>query len=278
VIACLNGRFLPADDACIPISDRGFLFGDGVFETARLHRGRFFRLAEHLARLRRSAGMLQIPMPPEQQLADVARELARRGEYEEATLRIIVTRGADRTTSGVELVTLQPMPPDWRARAERGWRVITATTRRAAASSGPPALKAIGRSYALLARLEADAAGADDALLLSADDYVAEGPTWNVFWRVGERLFTPDTDVGILGGITRAIVSGIAADIGFDVRTGAYPATALDDADEIFATMTSVGIAAITELDGRRLAPRPAAAPELQKRYWQLVANEIAGE
>jgi branched-chain amino acid aminotransferase len=277
MVVFLNGEFVAEARACVPVGDRGFLYADGVFETARLHRGRFFRLDHHLARLRRSGEVLGIAVPPDPQLAAIAEELARRNDLDDASLRITLSRGAA-AAPGTFLVTLQPMPADWRERAARGWSVCVARTRRPSASAIPADIKALGRTYALLARREAAMAGADDAILLSADGFVAEGPTWNIFWRNGGQLCTPALDIGILGGITRGIILELASRLALPVEEGRFPPEALGDADEIFATMTSAGVVPIIELDGRRLPAAQSIAADLQDRYWRLVGEECRPE
>jgi branched-chain amino acid aminotransferase len=277
MIAYLDGRWVDADTACIPIADRGFLLGDGVFETARLHRGHFYRFDDHLGRLRTSGALLRIPIPPDAALTEIARELVRRNDLTEGSLRITLTRGAG-ARAGTLLATLAPIAADWQAKAERGWRVITAATRRPPVSAVPAELKGIGRPYALLARLEAEDAGVDDALLLSHDGFITEGPTWNVFWRHDNRICTPALSVGVLGGITRATVLDAAAARGYEVAEGAWTPAALATADEIFATMSSVGIVSVRQMDGRALPSASPAAETLQRDYWARVAEAGAGE
>src|SRR5690606_25632180 len=112
-------------------------------------------------------------------------------------------------------------------------------TRRPSTASAPAQLKAVGRTYALLARQEAADAGVDDVLLLTDHGHVCEGPTWNVFWRRGDTLCTPALEAGVLAGVTRTTVLELAPDMGLRVREGLFDRSDLDHADEIFATMTS---------------------------------------
>jgi len=283
-IVYFNGQWLPASEVAIPFNDRGFLFADAVFETARLHRGRFFRLVQHLRRLHASARVLRIKPPPIPELVHIVEETARRAALEEASLRIILTAGAGgRGFSRVGasppslLVTIGPMAPDWLEKAARGWRIATASFRRPPEVCIPARLKATGRIYALLAFLEAEEKGADDALMLSSDGFVAEGTTWNVFWRTGDTLFTPALDVGILEGVTRAIILELAAREGLDTREVRATRVELDSADEIFATMTSRGVVPFSHLDDRPLALSAGSlAARLQRAYWAFVADELA--
>lgn len=271
-VAWLGGRWIDESEATIPADDRGFLYGDAVFETGRLVRGGYFRLDRHLERLEASAAALQLPVPPRSELVAIARGLAERNGFAEGSLRISITRGGAR--GPVILGTLTEVPSDWREKARRGWRVLTASVCHPPQSCMPP-VKTPGRLHGLLARMEARRAGADDALLLSPDGEVVEGPTWNVFWSNGETLYTPSPDTGLLEGVTRAAILALAPELGWRVREGRFPRAHLDDADEVFATMTSFGVVPFTALDARVLPPeRLSAAAELFEAYWDLVQRE----
>ena len=281
MIVYLNGEWLPQEAARIPITDRGFLLADGVFETARLHQGKYFRLAQHLERLQESARMLRLALPPLNSLSGLAYEIAERNALTEASLRVTITRGSGGSglkTRGADhptlLVTIAPMPDGWQQRAAAGWSLITAQTLRPAPASVPAQLKALGRVYAILAALEAEHAAADDALLLTANREIAEGPTWNFFWRRGRTIRTAALAGGILEGVTRRIIIDIAASEGFEVEEGLWPRAELDHADEAFATMTSQGVVPIRSIDGRTL-PATDCASLFQHRYWNLVAAEL---
>jgi branched-chain amino acid aminotransferase len=270
----LNGCWIDEAEATIPADDAGFLQGDAVFETGRLVPGGYFRLDRHLERLAASAAGIDLPLPTPDALRRIVRGLAERNEFREATLRITVTRGG-RAGPGL-LATLTPLPPDWRERAARGWRIVTADVRHPPPSALPP-VKTPGRPHGLVARAQARRAGADDALLLTPADQVVEGPSWNVFWREDDTLYTPAPETGLLQGITRAAVLELAAAQGFEVRQGLFPRARLDAAQELFATMTSFGIVPIASLDGRDLPPAARrAATQLQAAYWSLVEAEAA--
>jgi branched-chain amino acid aminotransferase len=291
VIAFVDGEWVDAAAATIPISDRGFLMGDGVYDTCRVYDGAYFRFEDHAERLRASGAILRIEVPPVGRLKAVADEILARNRngagdaaaFDHAVLRLTVTRGSGGAGLGtvgagpVRLVaTLRPMPPDWRDRARAGWSVLTAATRQPPRTVMPAGLKGQGRVFSLLARLEAERAGYDDALLLSVDGHIAEGTTWNMFWRVGETLRTPAAEQGPLPGVTRGLVLGIARDEGFIVEEGAWPRSELDRADEAFATMTSLGLVPIRSLDGHRF-PGTVAVDRLAGRYWERVQRETHG-
>jgi branched-chain amino acid aminotransferase len=271
----VDGELVDDARAVISVHDRGLLFGDAVFETGLLRNGGFFRLPQHLQRFAGSAERLRIAHPALHEIEAIAHRLARTNQLVDGNLRITLTRGV---RAPCLIVALRATDPAWAERASRGWSLITARTRRPSTAAIPAQLKAVGRTYALLARLEAEAAGVDDALLLTDQGVVCEGPSWNVFWRRGNTLFTPAADVGVLAGVTRAIVLELAATAGFGVVEGLFPRTDLDDADEVFATMTSVGLVSIHHLDGHALPPKTRAADALQPRYWAAVDAECAAD
>lgn len=280
MIVYLNGEWLEARDAKISIEDRGFLYADGVFETARLVQGKYFRLQQHLDRLAQSAEQLKLTAPAAAELRSVLAELPMRNNVNEASARITITRGIggrglDTRGAGPQtlLVTISAVAPDWRDRAARGWRLLTAQTRRPSPQSVPAQLKALGRVYALLAHLEAEDHGADDALLLTADGHVAEGPSWNFFWRKGDTIKTAALSGGVLEGVTRAIILDLARTHGHRIEEGLWPLADVLAADEAFASMTSVGVVPIRELDGY-LFPADHTAALLQREYWRLVESE----
>lgn len=281
MIVYLNGDWLQASDAKIAIDDRGFLLADGVFETARLTNGRYFRLGHHLDRLAESARQLRLPVPAQETLAAIATELAERNNLRDASLRITITRGRggrglDTRGAGPPtlLVTITPVAADWHERAARGWSLIVAKTRRPSTLSVPSQIKALGRLYAILAHLEAEAAQTDDALLLTADGHIAEGPTWNFFWRKGRVIRTAALEGGVLEGVTRSIVLHLAEAEGYQAEVGLWGPEDLLDADEAFASMTSVGIVPIRSLDGRPFGADDCSGV-LQRKYWEFVESEV---
>lgn len=292
-VAYVDGEWVAEEAASLPISDRGFLMGDGVYDTCRVFEGTYFRFDEHAERLRASGQVLRIDVPPTPELRRVGDEILARNRgaigdddatLDHAVLRLTVTRGSGGSGLGTGgagpvrvVATLRPLPADWRERAGGGWSIVTAHTRHAPAEVIPPALKGQGRVYALLARLEAEAAGCDDALLLSTDGMITEGTTWNLFWRVGRTLRTPAAAQGLLPGVTRSLVLELARSAGYAIEEGAWQRSELDDADEAFATMTSLGLVTIRSLDGRPFPGTGQAAGRLAELYWQRIAEETHG-
>ncbi|HEX6590253.1 MAG TPA: aminotransferase class IV, partial [Longimicrobiales bacterium] len=168
MIAYHDGEWLDEGDVRVPVRDAAFQSGHGVFESVRLHRGRYFRMDAHLDRLAGSAELVRIALPPADELAAILHELARRSALDEASARLTVTAGAPGGMPSV-IATIAAIPAGWRERAARGWRVVTARTRHPDPATLPPALKSLGRVYSVLARQEARDAGVDDVLMLLPD-------------------------------------------------------------------------------------------------------------
>lgn len=286
VIAYVDGDWVDPDDGVVPIHDRGFLLGDGVYDTCRVHHGHLFRFDDHAARLHASAGVLGITVPGIAELRGTAAELLDRNDdadLQDAVLRITATRGSGGRGVGTEgagptrlVMTVRRLPEDWRERAMEGWSCVTARVRHPPPSVMPPELKGQGRIFSLLATLDAERAGCDEALLLSTDGHITEGATWNVFWRKDDVLRTPAPETGILAGVTRGLVMELADAAGLAVEEGVWPRAELDDADEAFATMTSRGLVPLRSLDGHQLAGREAVET-LASLYWDRVREACRG-
>jgi len=272
MIAWQDGEWV--DEARLRVSarDAAFASGHGVFESVRVHEGRFFRLDAHLDRLAASAAILRIAVPRPERLRYVLLELVERAGLEEASARVTITAGEPGAAPSV-LAALAPIPEGWEARAARGWTLVTARTRHPDPATVPPALKSLGRVYSVLARQEARDAGVDDALMLLPDGTVAEGPTWNFFFRADGVLHTASTEF-VLGGVTRAVLLQLAAGSGMEIAVGTPSAELLARADAAFASMSSLGVVPVTRLDGRELPGSFDLARPLQAAYWSLVEEE----
>ena len=236
----LNGRLLNEADAAIAVGDRGFLLGDGLFETMRAYAGRVFRLAAHLRRLADGAGRIGLDLPFG--LSDAVRETVAANRLRDGAVRLTVTRGAvgagllppASDAPATVLVTARPYraEPSW---YERGLSAALARGRldENRATAG---LKHTGYLEAIVAVREAAEAGFDDALFRDAAGHLAEGAASNLFVVVGETLCTPPLSCGVLPGITRAAVLELAAATGIEVREAPLELAVLSDASEAFLT------------------------------------------
>ena len=275
----LNGRFVPEEKAVVSVFDRGFLYGDGLFEGIVIVGGRPFRWDQHMARLEHGLKFLKIPLPiPFAELRKFALQLIKRNQMREAILRLSVSRGiTERGYSPKNAVhpavvmTLHPLPKlDW-SKMPR-WRVITASFRLPA---GDPlsSFKTANKLTQVLARAEADAAGAHEAILLNPRGFLAEGTTSNLFWVQRDTLCTPPLATGALPGVTRAAVFDLCRQRGIPVKQSNARTSALRSSDGAFLSMSSAGIVEIASLDGVKL-PRSPLVKELWRDYRKLLTEE----
>ena len=257
----LNDRFVPQEEAVVSVFDHGFLYGDGVYETLRAYRGRVFKLAEHLARLERSASRIQLHLPagPER-LADLVRETLSRNLLQEAYLRITVSRGTGEIGLDPALckaptlvIIAKPFQPYPESIYAEGVSVILARTRRNLPEALPPQVKSLNFLNNILAKMEAKAAGAHEALMLNHRGDITEGTTSNVFVVQEGRLRTPSVECGILDGITRELVLQLASELGIPSEETRLTVEDLMHAEECFLTNTTQEVLSVTRVDGRMI-------------------------
>lgn len=273
---------MPAAEASVPALDHGLLYGDGVFEGIRFYHRRAFRLAAHLQRLADSARVLALELPLDAAGfgAAIAQTIAAT-PWESGYLRLVVTRGVGalgldprscrRPCVFIIADRLKLMAED----SHRGARLIIAATRRLGADGLDPRIKSLNYLNPILARLEANHAGADEAIMLNTAGRVAEGTADNVFIVRERQLFTPPVTEGALDGVTRGILMELAAAAG--IRAAERPLSPYDlyTADECFLTGTAAEVVPVAEIDGRPLRQCPGPVyTELSTRFQALIDEE----
>ena len=254
----LNDKFVPQEEAVVSVFDHGFLYGDGVYETLRAYRGRVFQLAEHLARLERSASRIQLHLPVSlERLTDLVRESLSRNQLQEAYLRITVSRGAGEIgldpalcKSPTLVIIAKPFQPYPESLYADGVSVIVAKTRRNLPEALPPQVKSLNFLNNILAKMEAKAAGAHEALMLNHQDELTEGTTSNMFVVQRGRVRTPAVECGILNGITRGLVLQLASELGIPSEETRLTVDDLLRADECFLTNTTQEVLPVTRVNG----------------------------
>lgn len=281
MIVCLNGRFVPEEHAVVSVFDRGFLYGDGLFETVRVRRGALFRWPDHLQRLERGAEFLRLRLPyGRAELDRLARELIQRNALSEAALRVTLTRGAGPrgySLQGADAPTLVMSlhPPALQdAAAPPRWMLILSSFR-VPTHDRLALYKTCNKLPHILARAEAEAREADDALLLNTDREVAETSRANFFWIADGRVCTPPLATGILGGITRAVVLELCRGLGIPCCERSVRPEGLRRADAMFVTMSTLGIVEVSSVDGF-VPPGSSLLSHLRKAYDELVERETA--
>ncbi|HZT23004.1 MAG TPA: aminotransferase class IV [Verrucomicrobiae bacterium] len=274
-IVFLNGQFLPEAQAAVSVHDRGFLLGDGLFETIRIVRGKPFRLAQHWERLARGAEFLKIPLPlTATELEQFVRQLIEQNQMADAILRLTLTRGAGGrgyTPPAGSPPTLVMALYDRPAPPPRAWHLVTASFRVSAADP-LAAFKTTSKIGHVMARAEAVGQGADDALLLNTHGEVAETAGGNLFWVEADRPGTAPAGRGLLPGITRAVVLEICRALGRPVNERIIPPQALAQASGLFVTQSALGIVPVATLDGRPVEPSPLVE-EIARAYAELLSR-----
>lgn len=268
----IDGVEVPEAEAGVSIFDWGLQRGFGCFEVVRAYDGRPFRLGAHLDRLARSAAALGLPVPPRASLEEWVRAIARAGG--DCQVRVLLTGGgrdplvatAPRTVVLWEPVA-RPVPPLRLLPMEAPWH--PATDR-----SPFYAVKWLSYAANMASTDIARRAGYDDALLLSPDGIVLEGPTFSVAWVAEGRLETPALSLGILPSITRAVLLGEAAGrVGLTVAEGVYPLARLLEAEEGLALSTVKEVMAIGAI-GERSLRMGETADRLSAAFHAIVAEE----
>jgi 4-amino-4-deoxychorismate lyase len=244
--------------AVVAAADEGFSRGRAAFETLRVYGGRPFRLGEHLERLTASAERLGLPAPDLDAVRGLAEAALHVSGASDAGLRVYWTPGAP--ADGPSAIVLVSAIPDWiePARA-RGQRLVSLSFPRRSAPWLLPGTKSVSYATHSAAETEAKRRGADDAVLVDLDGTVLEGSVTNVWWREGTVLVTPELELGILAGETRATLLGLAGELGYETQTGAYPLEHLLAADEVFTSSSVREVMPVASVDGRQYASREAA-------------------
>ncbi len=280
----INGKLLNRSEAKISVFDHGLLYGDGVFEGIRIYGGKVFRLPEHIERLYDSARhiFLEIPLDREQ-MTQAVLDTVRANAKPEGYIRLVVTRGLGtlgldpQKCSGPQVIIIvddiRLYPAEF---YEKGLRVITASVIRNHPNALNPRIKSLNYLNNILARIEADRAGCQEAIMLNHNGEVAECTADNIFLVKHGILRTPHLAAGILEGITRNLVIELAREAKIPVQEMALTRHDVYSADECFLTGTAAEVAPIVECDGRPIGngkPGPITW-QLRERFHQLVQQE----
>src|SRR5215472_6058590 len=265
----VDGKYCDEQDAKISVFDHGLLYGDGIFEGIRAYNGRVFKLKEHIDRLFHSAKaiLLSIPISHAQMMSAVV-ETCRRNKVHDGYIRLLVTRGIgtlglnpNRCKNPSVIIIagkIQLYPPEL---YERGMAIVTVPTVRNLHSALNPAIKSLNYLNNIMAKIEANNSGCEEAVMLNAEGFVAECTGDNLFVIKEGQLMTPPLSAGALYGITRRVVMEIAEESGLKVSEPNLTRYDLFNADECFLTGTGAEIVPVVKVDGRVIGtgkPGPA--------------------
>jgi branched-chain amino acid aminotransferase len=276
----IDGKYYDERNARISVFDHGLLYGDGIFEGIRAYNGRVFKLKEHIDRLFYSAKaiLLTIPMSHADIMAAVV-ETCRRNKIRDGYIRLVVTRGAGtlglnpnrckRPSVIIIADKIQLYPAEL---YEKGMDIVTVPTTRNLHSALNPAIKSLNYLNNILAKIEANNAGCEEAIMLNAEGFVAECTGDNIFIIKEGRLLTPPLAAGALYGITRQVVMELGAQSGLQVSEPNLTRYDLFNADECFLTGTAAELMPVVKIDGRLIgngAPGPVTG-KLMTQYHTL--------
>lgn len=282
----IDGNFYSETEAKVSVFDHGLLYGDGIFEGIRAYNGRVFKLKEHVDRLFYSAKAILLNIPiSHAEMMDAVVKTCRENNIHDGYIRLVVTRGLGtlglnpancRKPSVIVIADkIQLYPAEY---YERGLNIITVPTVRNLHSALNPAIKSLNYLNNILAKIEANNAGCEEAVVLNSQGYVAECTGDNIFIAKGNQLMTPPLSAGALYGVTRATVLDLARECGMEVAEPNLTRYDLFNADECFVTGTAAEIVPVVKIDGRVIGagkPGPMTA-KLEARYRAL--TKVSGE
>ena len=282
----IDGKYYDEKNAKISVFDHGLLYGDGIFEGIRAYNGRVFKLKEHIDRLFSSAKaiLLEIPLKHAQMMKATV-ETIRANKLRDCYVRLIVTRGVGtlglnpRSCKKPVVIIIagkiQVYPAELYA---RGMDIVTVPTVRNLHSAVNPAIKSLNYLNNILAKIEANNAGVEEAVMLNAEGFVSECTADNLFIIKHGALFTPPLYAGALYGITRGTVMALAEQMGVKVSEPNLTRYDLFNADECFLTGTGAEIMPVIKIDGRVIGTgKPGALTlKLTEKYHAL--TKVSGE
>ncbi len=291
MLVYVDGKFVPEEEAKISVLDHGFLYGDGVFEGIKAYNGRIFGLEEHVERFYESAQsiMLELPISREEMKKAII-ETVRRNNLRDAYIRPVASRG--KGTLGldprncpkatlviiVDAETRHPEDKGGMPVSKKGIKVITSSLRRNAADVLSPRIKSTNYLNNILAKLQANAAGVQDAVFINEQGFACELTGDNLFIVKKSRVITPPLWLGILDGVTRRGILRVAREEGF--QTAEEPLTMHDlyTSDECFCSATRIEVFPIVWVDGRQIGnglPGPITN-RIMKAFFELANREGA--
>jgi len=279
----VDGKFYPQSEAKISVFDHGLLYGDGVFEGIRAYNGRIFKLDRHMDRLFNSAKAIDLKIPhTKEEMANIIVEACRKNEIRDGYIRPVVTRGPGdlgldprKCKRGASVVVIaQPQINLYGKVYEKGMKVVTSSYRRVPPQSLSPSIKSLNYLNNIMARVEANQYGADEALMLDIHGYVSEATADNFFIVRNHTVTTPWSSTN-LPGVTRETILELAPQVGLKSEERLFTLYDVWAADEAFITGTAAEIGPVVEVDGRQIGDgKPGLQTKaLMKAYRDLVTS-----
>jgi branched-chain amino acid aminotransferase len=261
LLVYIDGEYYPKSQAKISVYDHGFLYGDGVFEGIRAYNGVVFKLKEHVDRLFRSALALTLKIPlSKQEVINAVVETLRKNKMKDSYIRLIVTRGfgdlgLDPRKCPKPTIIIITDTISIRAgnAKETGITTMFSWVRRNPVDATTHEIKSLNYLNSVLAKIEANACGVDEAICLENNGYIAEGVGENIFIVRNGEIFTPPTSTGALAGITAEVVTELAAKLGIKLTVANLTPFMIFTSDEAFFTGTAMEVVPIREVNKRQI-------------------------
>jgi branched-chain amino acid aminotransferase len=282
----IDGKYYDEKNAKISVFDHGLLYGDGIFEGIRAYNGRVFKLKEHVERLYCSAKaiLMTVPMTQEEMVKAVV-QTCRKNNLRDAYIRLVVTRGVgtlglnpNRCANPSVIIIAGKIQLYPKEMYEQGMAIVTVPTTRNLVNSVNPAIKSLNYLNNILAKIEANNAGVEEAIMLNSEGFVAECTGDNIFIVKGRQLLTPPLSAGALYGITRGVVMDLARESGLQVAEPNLTRYDVFNADECFLTGTGAEAIPVTKVDGRVIGtgkPGPITQSLIEKYH---ALTKVSGE
>ncbi len=279
----IDGKFYPQSEAKISVFDHGLLYGDGVFEGIRAYNGRIFKLDRHIDRLYHSAKAIDLRIPhTKEEMANLILEACRKNDIKEGYIRPVITRGPGdlgldprKCKRGASVIVIaQPSINLYGKVYEKGLKLVTSSYRRVPPQSLSPSIKSLNYLNNIMARVEANQYGADEALMLDIHGYVSEATADNFFIVRNSTVTTPWSSTN-LPGVTRETVLELAPTVGVKSEERLFTLYDVWASDEAFITGTAAEIGPVVEVDGRQIGdgkPGPVTK-KIMKAFRDLVTT-----
>jgi branched-chain amino acid aminotransferase len=283
----VDGAFYPKSQAKVSVFDHGLLYGDGVFEGIRAYNGSVFKLKEHIDRLYRSAHMimLEIPVSKEEMIQTVL-ETLRKNNLKDSYIRLVVTRGVGdlglnpkKCAKPTIIVITDTIALHKGEAKEKGVTAMISWVKRDPVDATSHEIKSLNYLNSILAKIEANISGVDEAICLDKNGFVCEGVAENIFIVRNGRIFTPPSYTGALPGITAEEIAKLARKLGYEVKDKNITPYELFNAEEVFFTGTAAEIVPVREINKRAISDgKPGLVTKrLMEGFTKLVRDPSQG-
>ena len=283
----IDGEYYPKSQAKVSVFDHGLLYGDGVFEGIRAYDGVVFKLKEHIDRLYSSAHMIMMSIPVnKEEMLNIVLETLRKNSLKDSYIRLVVTRGVGdlglnpKKCSKPTIIVIADTISLHKGEAkEQGVTAMISWVKRDPVDATSHEIKSLNYLNSILAKIEANISGVDEAICLDKNGYVCEGVAENIFVVKNGKLFTPPSSTGALPGITAQAVKQIARKLGYETADQNITPYELFNADEVFFTGTAAEIVPVREINKRQIndgKPGPITR-KLMEEFVKLVRDPREG-